>query len=280
MRLVLIALIVLLAPAAGQTVPDLTLLDLADGRTLRLAEAVPRLRASRIVLVGEEHTTAAHHRAQLSIIQALVDSGARVAIGLEMFRRENQAVLDRWVSGDMPVAEFERAYSANWGYPWAAYRAIFEYARDRRVPMIGLNVPPEITRQVARKGFGSLSAAQRGQLSDVTCSIDPEYMRTMREVFGAHGHGHGNFTFFCEAQMVWDTAMAVHTLDYLRGHPDTVIVILTGVGHAHKGAVPRQVAQRAAEPTAVAVLLPEIPGRLDRGTTDAEDADYLITNLH
>jgi uncharacterized iron-regulated protein len=105
-------------------------------------------------------------------------------------------------------------------------------------------------------------------------------MRTMREVFGAHGHGHGNFTFFCEAQMVWDTAMAVHTLDYLRGHPDTVIVILTGVGHAHKGAVPRQVAQRAAEPTAVAVLLPEIPGRLDRGTTDAEDADYLITNLH
>lgn len=280
MRVVWIAAVVLLSAAVGPAAPDLTLLDLADGRTLGLSEAVPRLRAARIVLVGEEHTTAAHHRAQLRVIRALVDSGARVAVGLEMFRRENQSVLDRWVAGEIPEPEFEKAYTANWNYPWAAYRAIFEYARDRRIPMLGLNVPPEITRQVAREGFDSLSAAQRGRLSDVTCNIDAEYMRTIRQVFGAHGHGHGNFTFFCEAQMVWDTAMAVHALDYLRGHPDTVVVILTGVGHAQKGAIPRQVALRAADPVQTAVLLPEIPGRLDRRTTDLQDADYLITDLN
>ncbi|MCK7512359.1 MAG: hypothetical protein MZV70_55515 [Desulfobacterales bacterium] len=28
-----------------------------------------------------------------------------------------------------------------------------------------------------------------------------------------------NFTFFCEAQMIWDAAMAVHALDYLARPP-------------------------------------------------------------
>ena len=160
-----------------------------------------------------------------------------------------------------------------------AYRAIFELARDRRIPMIGLNVPPEVTRQVARGGFQSLSEAQRGALSEVTCSVDEEYMRFIRRAFGAHANGHGNFTFFCEAQMIWDAAMAVHALDYLRAHPGTTVVILAGVGHAQKGAVPRQINLRAEPPLPVVALLPEIPGRLDRRTADLQDADYLITGL-
>jgi uncharacterized iron-regulated protein len=71
----------------------------------------------------------------------------------------------------------------------------------------------------------------------------------------------------------------VHALDYLRAHPDATVVVLAGVGHAQKGAVPRQMRLRAAAPLPVAALLPEIPGRLDRRTTDLQDADYLITGL-
>jgi len=267
------------AAALAQAAAPFTLFDLGAGRSLTLAEALPDLRAKRILLVGEQHTAADHHRAQLQIIRALTEAGARVAIGLEMFRRDGQADLDRWTAGEMPAAEFEAVYARNWNYPWSAYSAIFEYARAHRIPMLGLNVPPEITRQVARNGFQSLSGTQRGELSDVTCSVDEEYMRYIREVFGAHAHG-GNFTFFCEAQMVWDTAMAVHTLDYLRAHPDATVVILTGVGHAQKGAVPRQLRLRAPAPVPTSVLLPELPGAIDRRTTDLQDADYLITDLN
>jgi uncharacterized iron-regulated protein len=272
-----LAVLAVLTPAAGAA--DLGLVALADGRALTLAEAVPILRANRVVLVGEEHTNPEHHRAQLEVIRALADAGATIAIGLEMFRRDSQPALDRWVAGEIPAGAFERIYLTNWGYPWEAYRAIFELARDRRIPMIGLNVPPEIARQVARGGFQSLSEAQRGALSDVTCSVDEDYMRFIRRAFGAHAHGHGNFTFFCEAQMIWDAAMAVHALDYLRTHPGTTVVILAGVGHAQKGAVPRQIGLRAEPPLPVVALLPEIPGRLDRRTADLQDADYLITGL-
>jgi uncharacterized iron-regulated protein len=140
--------------------------------------------------------------------------------------------------------------------------------------MIGLNVARDITRQVARDGFQSLSEEQRGQLSDVACSIDEEYMRYIRNVYGAHAHGQMNFTFFCEAQMVWDTAMAVHALGYLQSHPDATVVILTGVGHAQKGAVPRQIRLRSQVP--VSVLLPQIPGSIEPKTADLQDADFLL----
>ena len=248
--------------------------DLRQGRRVALSELAPELRKSRIVVVGEQHTDERHHRAQLRVIQALVQAGARVAVGLEMFRKDSQQALDRWTAGDIGTREFEAIFDDNWNYPWAAYSAIFEYARAQKIPLIGLNVPRDITHQVARGGFQSLTEAQRGQLPDVTCSIDEEYMRQIRSVYGAHVHANMNFTFFCEAQMVWDVAMAVHTLDYLKANADATVVILTGVGHAQKGAVPRQIRLRSQVP--VVVMLPEVPGRIDSNTVDVQDTDYLL----
>jgi uncharacterized iron-regulated protein len=260
------------APAAAADVQSVY--DLRDSRRVTLADLIPDLLTRRIVIVGEQHTDESHHRAQLRVIQALVEAGARVAVGLEMFRQDSQGALDRWTAGDISQREFETIYYDNWNYPWAAYRTIFEYARAQKIPMIGLNVAPDITRQVARDGFQSLSEEQRGQLSDVACNIDEEYMHYIRSVYGAHAHGHMNFTFFCEAQMVWDSAMAVHALGYLKAHPDATVVILTGVGHAQKGAVPRQIRLRS--PVPVAVFLPEVPGSIDPKTVDLQDADFLL----
>jgi len=279
MKIVLVVLAALLAAvggpaAAGEAQP---LFDLLRSRHTTLAEIVPEILKSRVVVVGEQHADERHHRAQLRVIQALHRAGAKVAVGLEMFRRNSQDALDRWVSGDLPRQEFERIFLDNWGYDWSAYRPIFEYARDQKIPMLGLNVPRDVTRQVARGGFQSLTDAQRGLLADVTCQIDEEYMRFIRGAHGAHGHGGTNFLFFCEAQMVWDTAMAVHTLDYLRSGPDAVVVILTGVGHARKGAVPRQIHLRS--PVPVTVFLPEVPGSIDPLTSGPQEADFLLMGV-
>lgn len=271
-------LAVLTAATAFSDVPSSqALFDLRNSRSLTLEQAVPEILKSRIVLVGEQHTDGGHHRAQLRVIQALVQAGARVAIGLEMFRKDSQRALDHWTAGDISPQEFERVYDDNWNYPWPVYSPIFEYARAHKIPMIGLNVPRDITRQVARRGFQSLTEEQRGRLSDVSCSIDEEYIRYIRSVYGAHAHGNMNFTFFCEAQMVWDAAMAVHSLDFLKTAPEGTLVILTGVGHAQKGAVPRQMGLRSQVP--VTVMLPEIPGSIDTQTTGPQDADYLLLDL-
>ena len=250
------------------------MVDLNRNTEMPMSQALADLKKNRIVLVGEHHNNPQHHRAQLAVIQALKEAGLKVAVGLEMFRHDSQAALDQWIEGDIDENRFEKIYYDNWNFPWKTYRAIFEYSRKHQIPMIGLNVPRDVTRQVSRNGFKSLSAEQKGKLAEVSCVVDQQYMNYIRKAFGGHGHGQLNFIYFCEAQLVWDTAMAVYTLGYLEKHPDAVVVILTGVGHAQKGAVPRQIQVRSNLP--YAVILPETSGRIDIETISNKEADYIM----
>jgi uncharacterized iron-regulated protein len=262
---------------AGQDDNKRRMFDLNREKELLMSQVLADLKTNRIVLVGEHHNNRQHHRAQLMVIRALKEAGLRVAVGLEMFRNESQAALDQWISGGIDEKRFEEIYYDNWNFPWQAYRRIFEYARNQQIPLIGLNVPREITRQVSRKGFKSLSPQQKDKISEVSCIVDQEYMNYIRKAFGGHGHGQLNFIYFCEAQLVWDSAMAVYTLDHLKKNPDSIVVILTGTGHARKGAVPRQI--RARSNLAHAVILPEIPGRIDAATISKADADYIMLDM-
>jgi uncharacterized iron-regulated protein len=251
--------------------------DIQDGRATPIAEMVPTLSQNRIVIVGEHHNTKSHHEAQLKVIRTFKEAGIEVAAGLEMFRSDSQEALDRWVAGEIGEAEFEQIFYDNWGYSWENYRVIFDYARQEKVPLIGLNVPREITRQVASRGFKSLSAQQRGKLSNIACRVDKEYMEYIKRAYGGHAHGKLNFTYFCEAQLVWDAVMAVNTLDYLKKNPTSLVVILTGTGHAQKNAIPRQIKERS--DLAHAVILPEVKGFIDPQTIDKSDADYIMLDL-
>jgi uncharacterized iron-regulated protein len=249
------------------------ILRVSDGQILSLREIVKDLKDSHLVFVGEIHTNQSHHHMQLQTIRVLKEAGAPVAIGFEMFRRDSQPDLDRWVNGELSEREFEKIYYKNWNYPWPLYRDIFLFARDHNIPMIGLNVPPEITKQVAREGFASLSPKQRGDLPMVTCRVDPEYMAFVRRSLGMHGHGGMEFTKFCEAQLVWDTAMAWSLLRYLEKNPDATVVVVAGSGHSWKLGIPAQIQSRSTLP--FRVILPEIPGRVDRGHIGLNEADYV-----
>jgi uncharacterized iron-regulated protein len=255
----------------------LRLYDISRGKEISLSEAIPALKLDRIILVGEFHDNKKHHAAQLKIIRALKESGVRLAVGMEMFRSDSQPALDRWVAGDMDESEFKKIYFDNWTYPWSDYGMIFDYARKEKIPLIGLNVPMEITRQVARQGFQSLDNKQKAKLSNITCRVDKEYMDYIKKAYGAHAHGNFNFTYFCEAQLVWDNVMAINALDYLKKNPDAVVVILTGAGHAQKDGIPRQISKRSE--VACAVILPEVKGVIDPATVGKNDADYIIMDI-
>ncbi len=248
--------------------------DVRQKRQVALGEIMDDLKKDRFILVGEHHSDEWHHLAQLMVIKALHDSGVGVAVGMEMFRQDAQRDLDRWVAGELNEAAFQRVYYENWGLPWPLYSMIFHYVRENRIPLVGLNVPREITQQVAREGFESLTNAQKGKLPDVTCRVNRQYMDYIRRAYGAHAHGHMNFTYFCEAQLVWDKAMAIHALDHIRQDPDRIMVLLTGIGHAWKWAIPTQIRERSALP--LAVMVPEVSGSVAPATVSVEDADYIV----
>jgi uncharacterized iron-regulated protein len=251
--------------------------DVRQKRQSTLGEIMGDLKKDRFILVGEHHNEESHHLAQLMVVKALHESGARVTVGMEMFRQDSQKGLDRWVSGQLSQAAFKRLYYENWDFPWPMYSMIFHYIRENRIPLVGLNVPQEITRQVAREGFESLTQKQRGKLPDVTCRVDRQYMDYIRRAYGAHGHVHMNFTYFCEAQLVWDKAMAIHALEHIRQNPERIMVLLTGIGHAWKWAIPTQIRERSDLP--LAVIVPQVIDSVEANTVRGEEADYILLDV-
>ena len=262
---------------AGGELEDMRLFHLATGKQTTLAQALPDIGQKRIIIVGEYHNRKSHHMAQLLIIKALHESGNPLAIGLEMFRAESQNALDRWVGGKMSERDFHGVYYDNWNFPWPLYSKIFAYAREKRIPLVGLNVSRDITRQVAREGFQSLSKEQMAALPDVTCKVDREYMAFIRKAYGAHAHGKLNFIYFCEAQLVWDKVMAINALAYLKDNPGRSMVILAGSGHAWKRGIPDQISQRSKLP--YTVILPQVRGHIEPNTTTDKDTDYIVQDL-
>jgi len=249
------------------------LLDVHNGNRLSLSRAAEEMARCRLVVVGETHDVPAHHQLELDVIRAVAATGARLAVGLEMLPAGEQAVLDDFILGRVDEAVLEKAFLAYWGHAWEMYREIFRACREAGIPLVGLNVPRGVTRKVAREGFAALSPEERGALPMVACQVDREYEAFLRRVAGDHG-GEMDFRHFCEAQVVWDTALAVFSRDYLTAHPDRTLIVLCGTTHAWKRAMPHQI--RLLSPDLpLRVILPEIPGRIEPATVGPGDCDYL-----
>jgi uncharacterized iron-regulated protein len=248
-----------------------------DEAAVSFEELVDDLASVPLVFIGELHTSREHHEAQLRVIRALADKGEKVAIGLEMFHDGHQEKLDAWLSGEIGTEEFLDVYYHNWNLPWSLYRDIFLFARERGLPMIGLNASPDLTRRVAAHGFESLTPSQLEELPGVSCNVDPEYEDFIRRAMGDPRHGSGSFRYFCEAQMVWDTTMAAKVVDYLEQNGDATLVVLAGSGHSWKRGIPQQVRRLAGFP--FRTILPENEDRPSRENVLPEDTDYLWTGL-
>lgn len=275
--LAILVLVAVLPSPAGGSSPFRAALRLKDGRVVGLDTMLSDLQGADMIFIGENHDDISHHQAQQDIIAALHESGRKnLAIGLEMFRTDAQPDLDRWTAGKLDKTSFIRLYDSHWRLPWPLYRDILLYARDHSIPLIGLNIPQAISDKISREGFGSLTPAERRQLPPgISCSVDPRYMDFIRRAYHAHGPGGERaFVKFCEAQMVWDKAMAWRLSQYKNRHPARTLVILTGAGHAWKPGMPAQV--REMGKYSVRVVLPGLPDAPRKQGIGIADADYIL----
>jgi uncharacterized iron-regulated protein len=250
-------------------------LRLSDGRIIDAKQMIEDVTQSTVIFVGEIHDNLQHHKAQLFIIRALNELHIPTAIGLEMFRATSQKELDQWIDGTMTRGDFVQVYSDNWGMPWPWYMNILQYARFSDIPLIGLNVSGEITEKVSKNGMESLSKDDLKQLPPaMTFEDDEKSLAHMRKVYDAHKKNDATFQNFYKAQQVWDKSMAYHLMNYLKKNPNRTVVVLAGIDHAGKRGIPEQIRRQARY--RYTVILPEVPGRIERNSATIEDADYLV----
>lgn len=203
-----------------------------------LSSVISDLDQAQVVYLGEIHEQPAVHSAQLQLIQALWQQDPKLAIGMEMFQRPFQTVLDQYSRGDLSLADLreQTEYDQRWGYDWSLYAPILQFAQTHQIPVLALNTPQEITRQVAQAGLSSLEASDFEwipALKDIYLE-DPPYRQYLLDFFNSFHEGVGNqagFENFYAAQILWDETMADQISRYLLQHPDQTVVVLVGQGH-------------------------------------------------
>jgi aminopeptidase N len=226
-------------------------------------DIIPQLAVSRIIYVGEIHDQFAHHMNQLKVIKKIHDAGYKLAVGMEMFQKPYQQVVDDYLAGRIDEFAFlkKTEYFSRWRYDYNLYKPIIDYLKQERIPLVALNVQGDLTRKVAREGMYDLPDKQKKQLpSDMNFS-DETYRKNLNQVFFVHNKQEDikNFNYFLQAQMVWDEGMAESAYRFLESHPEHKMVILAGNGHVrHKYGIPNRLYRRNHEPFTVVVQDEEI----------------------
>jgi len=282
-RISLVALCLLLSPAlaaeAGGSCDRHVAqwLDPASGQTLVSEQLFKRLENSRIVLLGEVHTTLAHHRWQHYILSALHSRNANMIVGFEMLPRRAQAALDAWSAGNLSEKEFleQSDWRKVWGYDAALYLPLLHFVRFNRLPAIALNIDRELVSRVGQQGWQALAEDQRMGLSDPAPASD-DYRKALAEIYAykqalrqesegkeiddsetdlSQVMSSEGFANFVDAQLTWDRAMAEALAAAHRRDPGALLVGIVGRGHLEYGyGIPHQLADMGIDE--VDVLLP------------------------
>lgn len=233
----------------------------AGERTVAIAlpTLLKNLAATRVVLLGERHDDADHHRWQLQVIAALHAQQPNLVIGMEMLPRRAQPVLDQWVAGQLTESDLltRTEWARVWGFDASMYLPILHFARLNRIPVAAVNVDRAIVSEVGAKGLAAVPEEQREGVG-APAAARRAYRDRLEQVFREHGSssdGAAAFDRFVQAQLFWDRGFAEGLAAAAKRPGDPLVVGIMGSGHlAHGDGVPHQLADLGFPGSAV--LLP------------------------
>jgi uncharacterized iron-regulated protein len=223
----------------------------------------------RYLLVGESHTNADHHRFQARVINALVDTGRPVIVGLEMFTRPNQVNLAPMSLGKWDDKTFQEQadWKNQWGFDYALYKPIFDVIRERRLPMVALNVPRDWVRSVGRGGLAALSEEQRSQLPEIYLG-NASHRSVFDALMGGHPPSGAQGENIYAAQVLWDEAMADSAIKAMRWRGrQSIMVVVAGSGHVmYDQGIGYRITRQSGEPSVSVVCIEgDKPREVSRG---------------
>jgi uncharacterized iron-regulated protein len=233
--------------------------------------------SDQFVFLGEQHATTSHQQMESTVIRALQAAGRHVVVGMEMYTRPKQDVLDQWSAGSLSEDEFltNSDWKHQWGFDYSFYRPVFEAVREGHLPLVALNVPREWVHAVGRSGYSGLPTSAKLQLPIELFLGNREHREVFDALMGGHQITGGGMDNMYAAQVLWDEGMADTAVKYLERQPPDplrVFVVIAGEGHLmYKEGINWRIERRLgrkAKGVTVVMLSSEKPVTVARGIAD------------
>jgi uncharacterized iron-regulated protein len=229
-----------------------------------------KLATERAVCIGEEHKNPHHHWVELEVTRHLMKKWQHAALGMEMFQRPFQGVLDDFAARriDEGALRSRAGWEDRWGYDYSFYGPTIAVAVDAHAALVALNAAKELTKKVAHHGLESLSPDEKTQIPelDLADAAHRAWFDALMEEMGGGDQPHNphgkpsdpglpdsphadtpempTADAIYTVQVIWDETMADTAAKWLESNKDGHIVILAGSGHCHDSAIVKRMKRR------------------------------------
>ncbi len=231
----------------GEHVTDKAVfIDVNTGQLMTAEQVADAVSDYDVIFFGEHHDAKVSHDAELALLKALYEKYHKVALGMEMFERDVQPLLDAYLKGSISEAEFLKD-SRPWPNYETDYRPMVEFAREHGLPVIGTNVPRYIASGVAKNDTAFLSTLSDTEKQWIASKIyydSPDYHERFAEAMREFRHmsdsgGNKVIEQFYRAQCLKDATMAESIIRFMKKHPDYKMLHVNGGFHSdyHLGIV-------------------------------------------
>ncbi len=165
--------------------------DTRRGMFTDFESMVTELARAHVVVVGEQHDDVSTHRLEQALMSGLRRRRVAAAVSLEMFERDVQGTLDRYLSGAIGEPEFLKQ-SRPWPRYATDYRPLVEMAKREGWPVVAANVPRRVASSVAKSGQAAIEqlppADRLLMAAELQCPHDAYFARFSQAM---NGHGAG-----------------------------------------------------------------------------------------
>ena len=229
------------------------IIHVPTGKKVSFSNLSPFFDCAGILYIGETHANKASHEVQLKALKACYEKfQGNIAIGMEMFTRPYQPFLDRWIAGEIDENKFmeDTQWDTEWGYDYALYKDILDFAREKKIPVVALNAPKAVVKMVSKKGLKDLSEEEKNLLPEIDTS-DFFHRVYMEGIIGKHVDQGADLERYNEVQSLWEEYMAQTIVDYLSSWEGKgkKLLVFAGNGHIiYDFGIPKRVFRRNALP--------------------------------
>ena len=245
---------------------DYKIIDTTTNQEIGLKGMVEKLSDYSIIFFGEFHDNKILHDLELELLKIYYSKNKNLLISMEMFERDVQPVLDKYLSDEITEEEF-LANSRPWPNYETDYKPLIEFAKENELVVVAANIPRRYANMISKQGLNaldSLSMEEKEFVAKKHNVIDDEYkkrfMQTMKSNM-AHSEKMPmgmkmNLETIYAAQCIKDDTMAESILKYHRLPPRRKVIHFNGEFHSSKHLGTAQKIQYLEPMSKVAVISP------------------------
>jgi uncharacterized iron-regulated protein len=221
------------------------LIDGRNGQTQSLGQALRPVQPGSIVIIGENHGFQVHQQQQFAIMTELRALGNRVSVGMEFFTYTDQPLVDAYRQGTLSEPDFLTAIK--WTSP------SYDFYRDQATfpdlhvgeKTLALNAPRSLTGKISKTDLSSLTPEEQALMPpDFSLGRD-SYKERFLALMGPHLPTPEAGDRYFAAQSTWDDTMAWQAVEFMKQHPNQILVIVVGEFHVqYGGGLPDRIAAR------------------------------------